>query len=82
MFLCTGGPLIKEEADRTFTLVGILHGGGLDCSQLGNPDYDWQNKTGEWMRVGSFYRWIQSIIFTETNPGKKPQHFELSRAQV
>ena len=66
----TGGPLITEEDDGQFTLVGVLHGGGIDCSQLGNLNYTGEDQTGHWMRVGSFERWIRSIIFRETNPGE------------
>merc|ERR1719167_296827 len=62
----SGGPLITEELDGTFTLVGILSGGGLDCSQLGNSSYNWQNKTAKWMRVGAFNNYIESVIFQET----------------
>ena len=62
MSLCTGGPLITEEKDGSFTLVGILSGQGLNCSLLDDANYDWKNKTGLWMRVGSFDDWIQSRI--------------------
>ena len=68
---CTGGPLITEEDDGDFTLVGILSGGGIDCAQLDDPNYNWQNETGRWMRVGALDKWIQSVIFSETEPGKK-----------
>ena len=64
---CTGGPLITEEKDGSFTLVGILSGKGLDCSKLSDPNYDWRNKAGKWMRIGSFDSWIQSLIL----PGKE-----------
>ena len=74
---CTGGPLITEEKDGSFTLVGILSGGGLNCSLLKDPNYDWKNKTGKWMRVGSFEKWIQSIIFQETEPSKIISSFHL-----
>ena len=67
MSLCTGGPLITEEKDGSFTLVGILSGQGLDCSKLGDPNYDGKDERGLWMRVGSFDDWIQSRII----PGKK-----------
>ena len=50
----TGGPLLTEEEDGSFTLVGILRGGGLDCSELEDPDYNSENKTGKWMRVSSY----------------------------
>lgn len=63
----SGGPLIKEEADGSFLLVGILSGGGLNCSSLGDPNYDWTNETGRWMRVSSFRDWLDSIIFQETS---------------
>merc|ERR550517_1077546 len=63
-----GGPLITEENDGSFTLVGILSGGGLDCSRLNDPNYDWQNKTELWMRIGSFEQWIQSMILSEEEP--------------
>ena len=51
---------MTEEADGSFTLVGILRGGGLDCSELEDPDYNSENKTGKWMRVSS-YR--QTLLF-------------------
>ena len=69
LVITEGGPLILEEIDG-YRLVGILSGGGLNCSRLGEKNYDWRNETGRWMRVGSFEKWIQSIIVTETEPCK------------
>ena len=69
----TGGPLVTEELDGTFTLVGILSGGGLECSQLGNSNYNWQNKTGKWMRVAAFRNYIDSLIFQETLDSKRKE---------
>ena len=74
IFVSTGGPLITEEDDGNFTLVGILSGGGIDCSRLGDPNYNTENKTGRWMKVGAFEKWIQSIIYEETAPSKKHSH--------
>ena len=70
LVFCSGGPLITEESDGNFTLVGVLAGGGLNCTLLGDPEYDWQNQTGRWMRIAAFEGWIQSIIFQETEPSK------------
>ena len=71
IFVFTGGPLITEEDDGNFTLVGILSGGGIDCSRLDDPNYNTENKTGRWMRVGSLEKWIKNKIYEETEPGKK-----------
>ena len=38
------------EAEGTFTLTGILRGGGVDCSRLDDKTYV-ANTTGIWMRV-------------------------------
>ena len=51
--------------------MGILSGGGLNCTLLGDPTYNWKNETGRWSKVGAFERWIQSIIYQETEPGEK-----------
>ena len=71
----TGGPLVAEQTDQSFTLVGILHGDGLNCSRLEDPTYYWKNETGRWSKVGAFERWIQTIIFQETEPGEKHESF-------
>ena len=53
-FCIAGGPLVLENTDGSFLLVGILTGGGLDCSKLADQDYQVKDKTGDWMRVSAF----------------------------
>ena len=55
------------EAEGTFTLTGILRGGGVDCSRLD----DVANTNGVWMRVGAFSNWIRETIERETRVGRK-----------
>ena len=68
-FISIGGPLVLE-AEGTFTLTGILRGGGVDCSRLDDKTYV-ANTTGVWMRVGAFSNWIQKTIERETRIGRK-----------
>ena len=68
-FISIGGPLVLE-AEGTFTLTGILRGGGVDCSRLDEKTYV-ANTTGVWMRVGAFSNWIQETIERETRVGRK-----------
>ena len=68
-----GGPLMVEESDSSesgsrWVLVGVLSGGGIDCAKLNDQNYTWENKTGKWMRIGAFEKWIATIIFQETEP--------------
>ena len=58
------------EAEGTFTLTGILRGGGVDCSRLDDKTYV-ANTNGVWMRVGAFSNWIQKTIERETRVGRK-----------
>ena len=58
------------EAEGTFTLTGILRGGGIDCSRLDDKDYV-PDKPGVWMRVGAFKGWIEEIIEKETRVGRE-----------
>ena len=58
------------EAEGSFTIAGILSGGGLDCSRLDDKSYV-ANKPGVWMRVGAFSNWIQKTIERETRVGRK-----------
>ena len=64
---CAGGPLILKESS---TLVGILMGGGVDCSRLGDGDYK-VTETGHWMRVAAFRDWILDTVKRETRVGRK-----------
>ena len=67
LFLILGGPLVAEnEEDGSLTLVGILYGGGIACSTLGDENYE-STTNGIWSRVSSFKDWI----FNELLPGKK-----------
>ena len=68
-FISIGGPLVLE-AEGTFTLTGILRGGGVDCSRLDDENYV-ANTTGVWMRVGAFSNWIRETIERETRVGRK-----------
>ena len=67
----SGGPLITEDVDGEFLLIGILQGGGIDCLKLGEEDYEVRDTTGDWMRVAAFRSWIEDRIFEETLPGGK-----------
>jgi len=63
----SGGPLITEELEddgRALVLVGILHGGGIDCSRLGEEDYQ-PTQNGIWMKIQAFHDWITTTIFNE-----------------
>ena len=68
-FISIGGPLVLE-AEGTFTLTGILRGGGIDCSRLDDKNYV-ANTTGHWMRVSSFSTWIEDRILDETRVGRE-----------
>ena len=57
------------EAGGTLTLMGILRGGGIDCSRLDDENYV-ANTTGHWMRVSSFTTWIEDRIRNETRVGR------------
>ena len=71
LFLIPGGPLVSEnEEDGSLTLVGILYGGGIDCTKLGDDNYE-PTKNGIWSRVSSFKDWIDTTIFNELLLGKK-----------
>ena len=58
------------EAGGTFTLTGILRGGGIDCSRLDDKNYV-ANDTGHWMRVSSFSTWIEDRILDEMRVGRE-----------
>ena len=65
-----GGPLVTRDGDSNFLLIGIVRGGGVDCSQLEEKNYSWKNKTGDWMRVAAFKEvWIDKVIEEETRVG-------------
>ena len=68
-FFSKGGPLVLE-AEGSLKIVGILKGGGLDCTRLDDKDYV-ANVTGVWMWVGAFSNWIQKTIERETRVGRK-----------
>ena len=51
-------------------MVGILNGGGLDCTKLGEEKYQ-PTSNGRWMRVSKFANWIHEKIFNELLPGRK-----------
>ena len=71
LFLILGGPLVAEnEEDGSLTLVGILYGGGINCSKLGDENYK-PDTNGIWSRVSSFKDWIDTTIFNELLLGKK-----------
>ena len=58
------------EAGGTLTLMGILRGGGIDCSRLDDENYV-ANTTGHWMRVSSFTTWIEDRILDEMRVGRE-----------
>ena len=50
--------------------MGIVKGGGVECSQLNEKNYTWVNKTGDFMRVAAFKDvWIHKVIEEETRVG-------------
>ena len=67
-----GGPLVTEDGDSNFLLMGIVRGGGVECSRVNDPNYTWENKTGDWMRVAAFKDvWIDQVIEEDTRVGKE-----------
>ena len=58
------------EAGGTLTLMGILRGGGIDCSRLDDKNYV-ANDTGHWMKVSAFWNWIEDRILNETRVGRE-----------
>ena len=71
--LYEGGPLVtRGNQDTDFRLVGIVKGGGVECSKLDNEGYSWEGKTGDWMRVAAFKDvWIDQVIEEDTRVGKE-----------
>ena len=50
--------------------MGIVKGGGVNCSRVDEENYTWENKTGDWMRVAAFKDvWIDKVIEEETRVG-------------
>ena len=66
-----GGPLVTPlDGDSNFLLIGIVRGGGVNCSRVNEENYTWVNKTGDWMRVAAFKDvWIDKVIEEETRVG-------------
>ena len=63
------------RSSGTFTLAGILKGGGLDCRQLfdvGDTSLEDEpgTETGVWMRISSFEGWISGLIAEKTKVGR------------
>ena len=64
-----GGPLLLEDGDKDWTLVGVLRGGGVDCLDL---QYDTEgtliinDATSEWSKISVQTEWIEKIILTRT----------------
>ena len=50
--------------------MGILKGGGVDCSRLGDRDYQ-VTDNGYWMRVAAFRDWILDTVKRQTKVGKE-----------
>ena len=66
----SGGPLVTEDGDSNFLLIGIVRGGGVNCSRVNEKNYTWENKTGDFMRVAAFKEvWIDKVIEEETRVG-------------
>ena len=61
---------MTEDAVGALTVVGILSGGGIDCTKLGDENYQ-PTKNGKWMRIFSFNAWIDATINKEIAPGRK-----------
>ena len=67
-----GGPLVTQDGDSNFLLMGIVRGGGVECSRVNEKNYTWKNKTGDFMRVAAFKDvWIDKVIEEETRVGMK-----------
>ena len=68
-----GGPLVTPlDGDSNFLLMGIVRGGGVDCSRVNETNYTWENKTGFFMRVAAYKDvWIDKVIGQETKVGMK-----------
>ena len=64
-----GGPLLLEDGDKDWTLVGVLRGGGVDCLDL---QYDTEgtliinDATSEWSKISVQTEWIEKIILMRT----------------
>ena len=61
---------MTENAVNALTVVGILSGGGIDCAELGDENYQ-PTTNGKWMRISSFKAWIDDTIEKELAPGRK-----------
>ena len=61
---------MTENAVGALTVVGILRGGGIDCTKLGDESYE-PTQNGKWMRIFSFNTWIDATIKKELAPGRK-----------
>ena len=61
---------MTENAVGALTVVGILSGGGIDCTKLGEENFQ-PTKNGIWMRISTFKAWIDATIGKELAPGRK-----------
>ena len=52
---------MTEDEEGALEVVGILNGGGIDCSKLGDENYQ-PTTNGRWMRVSKFKEWIDEKI--------------------
>ena len=58
----SGGPLLLKEADKKWTIIGSLIGGGLDCK---TPS-DRSDNTSDWTKIPSLVPWIHTIVDKKT----------------
>ena len=60
---------MTENEEGALKVVGILNGGGIDCSKLGDENYR-PTINGRWMRILKFKDWIDERIENELLPGR------------
>ena len=61
---------MTEVEEGALEVVGILNGGGIDCTKLGDENYR-HTTNGRWMRILKFKNWIDERIENELLPGRK-----------
>ena len=61
---------MTEVEEGVLEVVGILNGGGINCEELGDENYQ-PTTNGRWMRVLKFEKWVHETIFNELLPGRK-----------
>ena len=61
---------MTEDEEGALEVVGILNGGGIDCTKLGDENYQ-HTSNGRWMRVSKFENWIYERIENDLLPGRR-----------